>query len=51
MIDAVGNLFLVFIAVGCTIVWIVGLVNWDGEKNCDGDCKSCPFPPCNSKEK
>ncbi len=42
---------IVAIALVLIAVWIHGLTHWDGQKHCDRDCKSCPFPPCDDLDK
>lgn len=50
MIGAALNLAAAAGAVALLVLWIHALVNWDGEKSCDMDCRSCPFPPCEKHE-
>ena len=33
------------------VAWIVAIIRWDGERNCDMDCDACPFPPCEQSTK
>ena len=40
----------VLIGIACVVWWIIALSNWDGEKHCDEDCSSCPFPPCEKRK-
>ena len=42
---ALLNLLLLAAALAATVVWIVSLCRWNGEKNCNpNECETCPFP-------
>lgn len=53
MADAIANAVLTVVGAACIIIWITGLVRWDGKKQCKPgkDCEDCPFPPCENKNK
>ena len=42
------GLVLVILMVICVVIWINGLLNWDGK--CHGDCDSCMYD-CTEEEK
>lgn len=48
-LSALFNLLLILAALVTVARWIYAITKWDGTKNCDGDCESCPFPPCKDK--
>lgn len=51
MMEAIINLILLIVVVACLIIWVVSLVNWDGEYHCDkSECDTCPFP-CKEHDK
>lgn len=50
IIEAVIGFAGMCIGIASVIVWIKSLAEWNGEKNCDGDCESCPFPPCKQRK-
>ena len=42
MIQAVFNLLLILMGIGCVVFWIMALGDWDGECHYD-DCGCCPY--------
>lgn len=50
-INVVARIVAIFAAGLFIVAWIVALVGWDGEKNCDMNCDTCPFPPCDTHTK
>lgn len=47
------RLLVIAAIVACFVLWMDGLVNWDG-KGCDPDteeCETCPFPCERHKKK
>ena len=50
MLEAILNTAGLLLGLGCTIIWIIALVNGD-EADCDrSDCGRCPFP-CEEHQK
>ena len=44
MVENVLNVAGLLLGLGCTIIWIIALMNGDGA-GCDrSDCARCPFP-------
>ena len=50
MIQALFNLLLILMGIGCIVFWILALVNWDGECHSD-NCDCCPYSGACPKEK
>lgn len=51
MLEAILNTAGLLLGPGCTIIWIIALVKWDGKRCEPGeDCEACPFP-CEEHQK
>lgn len=42
MIQALFNLLLLLLGIGCIIAWITSLVNYDGKCHYE-ECEQCPY--------
>ena len=52
MISAILKLLCAVLILTVVICWMRHLSKWDGVKHCQpGDCKCCPFPPCEDYSK
>lgn len=48
------KLLLSVVVVACFVLWMDGLVRWDGSSECNPDpeeCETCPFPCERHKQK